>query len=197
MLTKYITDLKTELTMETEKKLYTLIVHSENVAGILNQITAVFTRRQINIESLNVSASSIEGVHRYTITAYATRSEIERVVLQIERKVDVLQCQFFEDSEIFMQEIALFKIITSVMMSNPEVSQIIRKYQANIIEVNPTFSVVEKSGKKDHIMDLNRELAGTGCILQFVSSGRIAITRARIEHVSEYLDKISRRYAKN
>ena len=41
-----------------KKKLYTLLVYSENVAGILNQVTAVFTRRQVNIESLNVSASS-------------------------------------------------------------------------------------------------------------------------------------------
>ena len=40
------------------KKLYTLLVYSENIAGILNQITAVFTRRQVNIESLNVSASA-------------------------------------------------------------------------------------------------------------------------------------------
>ena len=54
-----------------EKKLYTLLVYSENIAGILNQITAVFTRRQVNIESLNVSASSIEGVHKYTITAWS------------------------------------------------------------------------------------------------------------------------------
>ena len=51
------------------KTLYTLLVYSENIAGILNQITAVFTRRQVNIESLNVSASSIKGVHKYTITA--------------------------------------------------------------------------------------------------------------------------------
>ena len=41
-----------------DKKLYTMIVYSENIAGLLNQITAVFTRRQINIESLNVSASA-------------------------------------------------------------------------------------------------------------------------------------------
>ena len=49
-----------------EKKLYTLLVYSENIAGILNQITAVFTRRQVNIESLNVSASSIKDIHKYT-----------------------------------------------------------------------------------------------------------------------------------
>ncbi len=50
-----------------DKTLYTLIVHSENIAGLLNQITAVFTRRQINIESLNTSPSEAEGIHRFTI----------------------------------------------------------------------------------------------------------------------------------
>ena len=47
----------------SDKTLYTIIVHSENIAGLLNQVTAVFTRRQINIESLNVSASSIKGIN--------------------------------------------------------------------------------------------------------------------------------------
>ena len=61
----------------SDKTLYTIIVHSENIAGLLNQVTAVFTRRQINIESLNVSASSIKGVHKYTITAW-TDSETDR-----------------------------------------------------------------------------------------------------------------------
>lgn len=69
-----------------EKKLYTLIVYSENIAGILNQITAVFTRRQINIESLNVSASSIEGVHKYTITIWAEEDTVIKVVKQIEKR---------------------------------------------------------------------------------------------------------------
>ena len=60
-----------------DKTLYTLIVHSENFAGLLNQVTAVFTRRQINIESLNVSASSIKGVHKYTITALFDQKNIK------------------------------------------------------------------------------------------------------------------------
>ena len=34
------------------KTLYTIIVHSENIAGLLNQVTAVFTRRQINMKAL-------------------------------------------------------------------------------------------------------------------------------------------------
>ena len=70
--------------MENKKNLYTLMVYSENVAGILNQITAVFTRRQVNIESLNVSASSIPGVHKYTITAWSDEDQIIKITHQIE-----------------------------------------------------------------------------------------------------------------
>ena len=75
--------------MDNNKTLYTIIVHSENIAGLLNQVTAVFTRRQINIESLNVSASSIMGVHKYTITCWTTPDIVEKVVRQIEKKMDV------------------------------------------------------------------------------------------------------------
>ena len=182
--------------MDSEKRLYTLIVHSENIAGILNQVTAVFTRRQVNIESLNVSASSIPGIHRYTITALTDKETIVKIAGQIEKKVDVLQCQCYTDSEIFMQEVALYKVITSVLTGNPEISAIIRKYGAKLIEVNPTFAVIEKTGHTDDITALNRELTAQGAVLQFVSSGRIAITRARIEHVNEYLDKMEARYGK-
>ena len=95
-----------------------------------------------------------------------------------------------------MQEVALYKVITSVLTGNPEISAIIRKYGAKLIEVNPTFAVIEKTGHTDDITALNRELTAQGAVLQFVSSGRIAITRARIEHVNEYLDKMEARYGK-
>ena len=65
-----------------------------------------------------------------------------------------------------------------------------------VIEVNSTFSVIEKTGRTEDITALNRELSAQGGLLQFVSSGRVAITRARIEHVNEYLDKMEARYGK-
>lgn len=105
-----------------DKKLYTMIVYSENIAGLLNQITAVFTRRQINIESLNVSASSIKGVHKYTITAWTDEETIKKIVRQIEKKIDVLQAHYFTDEEIFAYEIALYKLSTPVFEREPKVS---------------------------------------------------------------------------
>ena len=61
-----------------EKELFTLIVYSENIAGLLNQVTAEFTRRQMNIETLNVSSSSIKDVHRYTITLWSDEETIKK-----------------------------------------------------------------------------------------------------------------------
>lgn len=170
-----------------EKKLYTLIVHSENIAGLLNQVTAVFTRRQINIESLNVSASSIEGIHKYTITAWADAGTIEKVARQIEKKIDVLQAHYFTDDEVYSHEIALYKLSTPLLQAAPEASRTIRRYAARIVEVNPVFSIAEKNGDSADITAMYRELQAAGCVLQFVRSGRIAITTSCFERVNEYL----------
>ena len=180
--------------MNSNKTLYTIIVHSENIAGILNQITAVFTRRQINIESLNVSASSIKGVHKYTITCWTTPDVIDKVVTQIEKKIDVIQAHYFTDKEIFQREVARYKVATPEFQANPEASKVIRRYSAHIVEVNPTFSIVEMVGMSDDITSLYQELKQLNCVLQFVRSGRIAVSTSCFERVNEYLAHREERY---
>ena len=169
--------------------LYTLLVYSENIAGILNQITAVFTRRQVNIESLNVSASSIEGVHKYTITAWSDLDQIEKITKQIEKKIDVVKAKFYTDDQLFIQETGLYKLSTQVVLENPEVSRIIRRYDANFTEVNPTYVAVMKSGMTEDIVSMYHALNEFGCVLQYTRSGRIAITRSTEEEVSAFLDQ--------
>ena len=180
--------------MNSNNPLYTIIVHSENIAGILNQITAVFTRRQINIESLNVSASSIKGVHKYTITCWTTPDVIDKVVTQIEKKIDVIQAHYFTDKEIFQREVAMYKVATPEFQANPEASKVIRRYSAHIVEVNPTFSIVEMVGMSDDITSLYQELKQLNCVLQFVRSGRIAVSTSCFERVNEYLAHREERY---
>lgn len=180
--------------MNSNKTLYTIIVHSENIAGILNQITAVFTRRQINIESLNVSASSIKGVHKYTITCWTTPDVIDKVVTQIEKKIDVIQAHYFTDKEIFQREVAMYKVATPEFQANPEASKVIRRYSAHIVEVNPTFSIVEMVGMSDDITSLYQELKQLNRVLQFVRSGRIAVSTSCFERVNEYLAHREERY---
>ncbi len=171
-----------------ETKLYTMIIYSENFAGILNQITAVFTRRQVNIESLNVCASSTPGVHKYTITCNCSEEMVQTLCKQIEKKIDVLQANYFTDEEIFIMEACLLKVSTEGLLQNPAASKAVRHRGARIVEVNPTFSIIEKKGLTDDIISLFSELNALGIVRQFVRSGRIAVTRDCIEHLDRYLE---------
>ncbi len=172
-----------------EKKLFTLLVYSENIAGILNQITAVFTRRQVNIESLNVSASSIPHVHKYTITAWSDEDQITKITRQIEKKIDVVKATWFTDDQLFIRETGLYKLATELVLQNSEISRAIRRYDAQITEVNPTYIIAMKSGKTEDILSLYRTLNEFHCVLQYTRSGRIAVTRSTQEQVSEFLEQ--------
>ncbi len=172
-----------------QNKLYTLLVYSENIAGILNQITAVFTRRQVNIESLNVSASSIKDIHKYTITAWSDEEQIIKITRQIEKKIDVVKADYYTDDELFIHEVALFKISTPALLENPEISRTIRKHDARMMEVNPTYSTVLLAGLTEDIARLFNRLNEFGCLLQYTRSGRIAVTRSMEEKISRLLEE--------
>ena len=167
--------------------LYTIIVFSENLAGVLNTVTNVFTRRQLNIESLNVSPSGIEHVHRYTITTCTDEATIRTVVKQIEKKIDVIQAKFFTSDEIYVMDQALYKIATARLIENREISKAIRFFDGHIVEVNSTYAIVAKNGLPEETLALYRKLKGFGCILQYVSSGVIAVTKSPREELKEYL----------
>jgi acetolactate synthase small subunit len=177
-----------------DRKLYTLIVHSENFAGLLNQVTAVFTRQQLNIESLNVSASSIQGVHKYTVTVFTDYETIEKVAKQIEKKIDVISAHYFTDDQVFSYEVALYKLSTPEFQTDPEVSLIIGHYNASVVNVNTVFSILVKSGTSDDITALYKELQQHKVVLQFVRSGRVAVTTSCYERVNEFLDNREAQY---
>lgn len=172
---------------DTGETLYTFLIYSENTPGLLSQITAVFTRRQVNIESLNVCASSTPGVHKFTITCYCAEAMAKMLTKQMEKRIEVLRANYYTDDEIFILETALVKISTPLLLQNKEVSKVVRLHDAHIVEVNPTYATVEKTGITTSILSLYDALNKLGVVLQFVRSGRIAITKSRVEHLDAYL----------
>ncbi|MBQ3744845.1 MAG: acetolactate synthase small subunit, partial [Prevotella sp.] len=140
-------------------------------------------------ESLNVSASSIPGVHKYTITAWSDEDQIIKIVRQIEKKIDVVKANYFTDDQLFIRESGLYKLATEKVLANPEISRTVRRFDAHIIEVNPTYTIVMKHGITEDIISLYRALDTFGCVLQYTRSGRIAVTRGKQEQVSEFLEQ--------
>ena len=158
------------------KKRYTISVFTEDMVGLLNRVTIVFTRRKINIESIAASDSEVQNIHRYTIVINETEDLVKKVTLQLEKQVEVIKAVYHLDEEIIYQEIALFKVPTNILMQGGEAEHIVRSHHARVLSVESEFTVIEKTGHKEETQHLFDELAPYG-ILEFVRSGRVAITK--------------------
>ena len=172
--------------METEKQLYTISIYTENNIGLLNRISAIFQRRHINIESINTSVSEIEGVSRFTILVNMTENQIQKILGQIEKQVEVIKAYYHNEEDTIYQESCLFKIKSDLLFEERQIQNIIKESNARIVTVNKEFFVLEKSGRRSELELLHRELSAFG-IMQFVRSGRIAITKDKLK-ITEMLN---------
>lgn len=175
--------------MYQEKQLFTISVYTENNIGLLNRISAIFQRRHINIESLNTSSSEIEGVSRFTIVVKMTEENIKKIIGQIEKQVEVIKAYYHNDEETIYQESCMFKMRSDLLFDKREIQNIIKESNARIVTVNKEFFVIEKSGKKEEIELLYRELSIFG-IMQFTRSGRISVTKEEMK-ISTMLETYS------
>ncbi|MCK0178998.1 acetolactate synthase small subunit [Flavobacteriaceae bacterium S0862] len=162
--------------MDKEIKQFTVSVYTENNIGLLNRISAIFQRRHINIESINSSASEIDGVTRWTILVNMTEDQMKKIIGQIEKQVEVIKAYYHTDEETIYQESCMFKIKSDLLFEERQIQNIIKESNARIVTVNKEFFVLEKSGRRNEIELLHRELSTFG-IMQFVRSGRIAVTK--------------------
>ncbi|GAP70978.1 acetolactate synthase, small subunit [Bacteroidales bacterium 6E] len=168
------------------KQEFNITVFSENHIGLLARITIVFTRRKINIESLTVSESAISGVYKFTIVIKTTEDQVKKVVSQIEKIVDVLKAFYHTNQELIYQEIALYKVPTDALYDSDQIENIVRNSGARILEITREFTVIEKTGHKEETQALFEQL-NQFKVMQFIRSGRVALTRDPIERLSEFL----------
>ena len=165
---------------------YIISAYTENHIGLLNRITIIFTRRNVNIESLTVSESALAGISKFTIVVRSTEDKVHKIASQIEKHVEVLKAFYHTNDEMVYQEIALYKMATTALIESNRIEQLIRKYNARILEVTPEFTAIEKTGHNEETQAFFEELNEIG-VLQFIRSGRVAITRDPIEKLSEFL----------
>ena len=159
-------------------KEFTLSVLTEDKSGLLNHITIIFNRRNLNIDSLNVSSSEIKGVSRFTIVVKTTFESATKVVKQIKKLVDVLGAFLYEEDQIYYQEIALYKLSTKIFLKGQKVENIVRSYGGKILIIEKNHTIIIKTGSKTETQKLYNELEKFGGILEFVRSGRVAVSKS-------------------
>jgi acetolactate synthase-1/3 small subunit len=106
----------------------------------------------------------------------------------MEKLVDIIKVFVHTSDQIIYQEVALFKVTTKGLMSGNVIDHVVRAHHARILEVSPEYIVIEKTGHKTEISDLLAQLEPYG-VLQFVKSGRVAITR-QVKELNSYLKEM-------
>lgn len=156
---------------------FTLSVLTEDKAGLINQLTIIFTKRKINISSLNVSNSEVSGVSRFTIVTRTSRNMVDKIVKQIRKLIDVLGAFVYEEDQIFYQEIALYKVPTKAFINGNSVEDLVRNSGARILVVEEECIIIEKTGHSKETHDLYQKLEPFG-LLEFIRSGRVAVSKS-------------------
>lgn len=162
--------------MNEDIKTFTISIYTENNIGLLNRVSAIFQRRHINIESLTTSQSEIDGVNRFVIVVNTTASQARKIVGQLEKQIEVIRAYYHTDEETIYTESCMFKIKSDLLFEEPQIQNIIKESNARIVTVNKSFFVLEKSGRRNEIESLRRDLNVFG-IMQFVRAGRIVVTK--------------------
>ncbi len=156
---------------------YTITVYTENHIGLLNRIAIIFSRRKINIDSLNTSPSEIAGIHRFNIVIDESEEVVKKLCRQIEKQVEVLKAYYNTNNEIIYQELALYKVSTEVVAEQAPVERLLREYGAKAVVIRKDFTVFQVSGRREETDKLLEVLQPYG-LIEFVRSARVAIIKA-------------------
>jgi len=156
---------------------FTISVYTENQVGLLNRIAIIFSRRKINIESLNTSPSEVAGIHRFTIVINETEDVVRKLSRQIEKQVEVLRAFYNSGDEIVWQELALYKVPTDEITEKVKVERLLREHGARAVVIRKDYTVFETTGHREETDRLVKVLEPYG-LIEFVRSARVAIIKA-------------------
>jgi acetolactate synthase-1/3 small subunit len=157
-------------------KPHTLSVLVENRAGVLSRVTGLFSRRGFNIESLAVGPCEEPEMSRVTIVCIGDDAQIEQVMKQLNKLIEVIKVSDLTDKDRVERELALIKVTAEPGSSRAEVMQIASTFRAQIIDVGSKTVVLQVIGNTEKIDAIEKLLRQYG-VKELVRTGKIAILR--------------------
>ena len=154
----------------------TLSVLVDNEAGVLSQVSRMFSRKGYNIESLAVGTTDDPAVSRITIEVMADDDQINLLGNQLRKLLAVHSVKLLDPDHSIRRELVLIKVKTETSEICNRVIQIANRFRAAVIDVSSTtitLTLIGEESKTDAIVDLVSEFG----ILELVRTGMVAIER--------------------
>ncbi|MCX6698744.1 MAG: acetolactate synthase small subunit [Methanomicrobiales archaeon] len=157
-------------------KPHSLSILVENRAGVLSRVTGLFSRRGFNIESLAVGTCEEPGMSRITIVCIGDDAQIEQVMKQLNKLIDVIKVSDLTGNERVERELAMIKVTVDSGASRSEILQIAQIFRAQVVDMGTKTIVLQITGNTEKIDALETLLRQYG-VKELVRTGKIGMLR--------------------
>jgi acetolactate synthase-1/3 small subunit len=154
---------------------HTFSVLVENKSGVLARVSALFSRRGYNIESLAVGPTENPDLSRMTIVADAEAQPLEQITKQLNKLVEVIKIVELDGGAAVQRELLLVKV-RAPLADRAQVLQTAELFRARVVDVNTDSVTLEATGTPDKLQALLAVLAPLG-IKEMAQSGTVALAR--------------------
>jgi len=162
--------------MKAEHTRHTLSVLVENTAGVLSQVSRLFSRKGYNIESLAVGTTDDPAVSRITIEVMGDEAMMEQLMNQLRKLFPVYSVQELLPQRSIRRELVMFKVKAETADTRNELIQIANIFRASIIDVSLKSLTLALIGDESKAEAIQRLLETFG-ILELVRTGMVALER--------------------
>lgn len=154
----------------------TLSVLVENTAGVLSQVSRLFSRKGYNIESLAVGTTDDPDLSRITIEVMGDDASTQQVMNQLRKQFCVYSVQELKPDRSIRRELVMFKVKAETADVRNEIIQVANIFRASIIDVSIkslTIALIGDESKAEAMQDLLNAFG----ILELVRTGMVALER--------------------
>ncbi len=146
-----------------------------NEPGVTARVTGLFAGRGYNIESICGAPTHDPEVSRITIKTNSTPTQIDQIMKQIRRLIDVVKLRDMSCDEAVKREMALI-CVEAKPENRAEISRSVEIFRGHIVDAGPEFFIIEVTGSEEKINALIKLLKPMG-IKKLARSGILALYR--------------------
>jgi acetolactate synthase-1/3 small subunit len=157
---------------------HTLSVLVDNEAGVLSQVSRLFSRKGYNIESLAVGTTDEPDVSRITIEILADEAQCLQICNQLGKLFPVHSVKELAQDRSIRRELVLIKVKADSRDVRNEIIQIANIFRASIIDVATTTLTIALIGDETKSSAIQNLLTEFG-ILELVRTGMVALERGQ------------------
>ena len=128
-------------------RLSTIAFLVENKPGVLFKVSNLFRRRGYNIESISVGPVEDSDLARMTVSVFADSRELNQIVEQLDKMVDVVKIKRLDPMRSIMRELLLVKLDTSDPMAREETLRHVNSFHGLILHIDPDSIIAEITGE--------------------------------------------------